>query len=115
MSWILDNPFVLSANLHGGSVVASYPFDDSPHHQECCINSPTPDDDMFVHLAKVYSKNHAFMHKGTACEDDMFFPDGITNGAFWYDVPGMISILIELAHLEKNLTRIMFLGKYVMK
>lgn len=88
MSWILDNPFVLSANLHGGSVVASYPFDDSPHHQECCINSPTADNDMFVHLAKTYSKNHAFMHKGTACEDDMFFPDGITNGAFWYDVPG---------------------------
>ena len=29
MNWILENPFVLSASLHGGAVVVSYPFDDS--------------------------------------------------------------------------------------
>lgn len=29
MNFIRSHPFVLSGNLHGGTVVASYPFDDS--------------------------------------------------------------------------------------
>uniref|UniRef100_A0A2C9JLP4 Peptidase M14 domain-containing protein n=1 Tax=Biomphalaria glabrata TaxID=6526 RepID=A0A2C9JLP4_BIOGL len=87
MSWIEENPFVLSANLHGGSVVASYPFDDSAKHTSSGYYSAAPDDQIFKHLAKTYASNHKTMFQGNLCIGDNF-ADGITNGAYWYDVPG---------------------------
>ncbi|CAG2171580.1 unnamed protein product, partial [Oppiella nova] len=87
MTWIVSNPFVLSAALHGGSVVASYPYDDSPKHIVTGHKSPTPDDELFLKLAKIYAENHKTMRNGSVCLDDNF-KDGITNGADWYDVPG---------------------------
>ncbi|XP_045606806.2 carboxypeptidase D isoform X3 [Procambarus clarkii] len=87
MSWILNNPFVLSGNLHGGSVVASYPFDDTSFHRVCCYESKTPDDKLFRYLATVYASNHRTMPRGNLCPGDNF-PGGITNGANWYDVEG---------------------------
>ncbi|XP_063048770.1 carboxypeptidase M, partial [Engraulis encrasicolus] len=49
--------------------------------------SVTPDNDVFVHLAKTYSYSHAQMHRGNACSDSNF-PHGITNGYQWYALPG---------------------------
>ncbi|XP_058263078.1 carboxypeptidase N catalytic chain isoform X2 [Hemibagrus wyckioides] len=82
--WMESYNFVLSANLHGGAVVANYPFDKS---REVRIRgrstySATPDDKIFKHLAKTYSYAHSWMHKGYNCGD--YFEDGITNGASWY-------------------------------
>ena len=89
INWISTNPFVLSGNLHGGSVVASYPFDDSANHPMSGYYSRSPDDAVFRELALVYSKSHATMHLGHTCPGDQeSFPNGITNGAHWYDVPG---------------------------
>lgn len=85
IDWIENNKFVLSSNLHGGSVVASYPFDDTAAHRD--VYSPAQDDAMFKHLARVYSSNHKTMHNPGQCGDN--FKEGITNGADWYDVPGI--------------------------
>ena len=87
INWIRGNRFVLSANLHGGSLVASYPFDSNAEHVMQGVASPTPDDPVFRHLATVYATKHKTMSKGDPTCDD-HFPGGITNGAKWYDVPG---------------------------
>lgn len=88
MNWIKNNHFVLSINLHAGSEVASYPYDDSAGHQQSGFTSRSPDDDFFKHLAKLYADNHPTMHESSRkCTYD-HFENGITNGAHWYDVPG---------------------------
>ncbi|XP_062990839.1 carboxypeptidase M [Elgaria multicarinata webbii] len=89
MDWIKKETFVLSANLHGGSLVASYPFDNG---NSVTFMSPrfskTLDDDVFVHLASTYARNHAAMSKGTSCGYGDEFPNGITNGYAWYKLQG---------------------------
>ena len=88
MRWINENPFVLSVNYHDGAVVASYPYDDSHAGNGFRQISPTPDHDLFVHLANIYASNHENMFKGIGlCKSDNF-PNGITNGAQWYVVSG---------------------------
>ncbi|XP_077533245.1 carboxypeptidase D-like isoform X2 [Haemaphysalis longicornis] len=89
--WIHQIPFVLSGNIHGGAVVASYPFDNSPNAVFHTYNKPsvTPDDDVFQHIASVYSFNHANMYLGAPCSSDrQAFPNGTTNGAAWYPLAG---------------------------
>ncbi|OWK13655.1 CPZ [Cervus elaphus hippelaphus] len=44
MKWMRTIPLVLSASLHGGDLVVSYPFDFSKHPQEEKMFSPTPDE-----------------------------------------------------------------------
>lgn len=90
MHWIYKMPFVLSANLHGGSVVASYPYDSNKQMKDK-IYSKSPDDSFFRHLALTYAKHHPLMKTGRPnCPSDPreSFQNGITNGAFWYNVPG---------------------------
>ena len=88
MNWITRNPFVLSANLHGGAVVASYPFDDSPGHPVSGHYSASPDNSTFRYLAQTYSSSHREMSRGVRCSQLHNFPGGVTNGAEWYDVAG---------------------------
>nr|XP_046909293.1 carboxypeptidase M-like [Dermatophagoides farinae] len=93
--WLQTVPFVLSANLHGGALVASYPYDNTPVNMLSRWKlsyepSLTPDNDVFKHLAEVYSFNHLTMHQGKPCPDGSIdsFPNGTTNGAKWYPFSG---------------------------
>jgi len=54
MHWSLVYPFVLSANLHGGALVANYPYDDRMK-ESIEKESKSPDDQTFQMLAKAYS------------------------------------------------------------
>uniref|UniRef100_A0A0A9Y9I8 Carboxypeptidase M n=2 Tax=Lygus hesperus TaxID=30085 RepID=A0A0A9Y9I8_LYGHE len=91
--WTSKIQFVLSGGLHGGALVASYPFDNTPNTMfQSYGGSPpslTPDEDVFRHLALTYSNNHPEMHKGKSCKSNSpAFPEGITNGAAWYPLTG---------------------------
>lgn len=88
MNWTRQFPFVLSANLHGGSLVVNYPYDD----KDLSLHFVAPDLDLFKVLSYTYAKAHPSMsNTGARCglkpEGD-YFVDGITNGATWYPVSG---------------------------
>lgn len=99
MNWIASIPFVLSADFHGGALVANYPYDNGPHYAPKGPNL-SPDDKVFKALALVYSNAHPRMHLGEPCPPlpnqppnmrnvlEERFQNGITNGAAWYSVSG---------------------------
>lgn len=82
-NWMKSTPFVLSANLQGGSLFVSYPYESSP--SELPETNPTQDDDVFKYLSKEYSQLHPTMHHGRPfCPGPKvhdYFPNGIINGA----------------------------------
>ncbi|XP_055604433.1 carboxypeptidase D isoform X3 [Uranotaenia lowii] len=90
--WINKIQFVLSGSLHGGALVVSYPYDNTPNamfHSYVSQPSLTPDDDVFKHLSLTYANNHGKMARGVACKSaSPSFENGITNGAAWYPLTG---------------------------
>nr|CAD7206532.1 unnamed protein product [Timema douglasi] len=92
MRLIMSVPFVLSANLHGGDLVANYPYDTSRSGAMTEYTS-SPDDQTFKHLALSYANLHKSMsspdRKGCGYDGYNFGKQrGITNGAAWYSVQG---------------------------
>lgn len=79
MDWTAAHRFVLAANLHGGTLVVNYPYDNDGKGS---VDSPTPDDALFEQLSRTYATNNPPMFASAA------FPGGIVNGAAWYAVNG---------------------------
>ena len=86
MKWILSNHFVTSASLHGGAVVANYPYDNNKELKN--VYSACPDDDVFRYFARQYANTHTTMRSNVKCEPGDNFSGGITNGAQWYALTG---------------------------
>ncbi|KAF4789291.1 carboxypeptidase Z-like protein [Turdus rufiventris] len=90
MKWLRSIPFVLSASLHGGELVVTYPYDYSRHPMEEKMFSPTPDEKVFKMLAKAYADAHPVISDRSElrCGGNFVKRGGIINGAEWYSFTG---------------------------
>lgn len=82
MNWAGSLAPVLSANIHGGALVANYPYDSDPNRY--AAYSAAPDDALFIQQALTYSKLNGPMWNSP------YFSQGITNGVQWYQLDGGI-------------------------
>lgn len=69
--------------MHGGAQVVSYPYDDECEHHGTNRESLAPDHLLYTQMAKNYSRANPMMSRFAGV-----FPDGITNGAYWYSLSG---------------------------
>ncbi|XP_053560351.1 probable carboxypeptidase X1 [Bombina bombina] len=102
IDWMLKIPFVLSANLHGGELVVTYPFDMTRSYWLAKELTPTADDSMFRWLATAYATSHRLMSddKHRICHTDNFMREGnIINGANWHTVSGSMN---DFSYLHTN-------------
>ncbi|KAK1894458.1 putative carboxypeptidase X1 [Dissostichus eleginoides] len=101
ISWMQDIPFVLSANLHGGELVVSYPFD-------CTVgwapqeDTPTADNAFFRWLATVYASTNLVManpNRRLCHHEDFQAHNNIINGGAWHTVPGSMN---DFSYMHTN-------------
>jgi len=83
MSFVSSRHFVLSANFHGGSLVANYPFDGNRNYRSG-VYTPAPDDAVFKVISSTYANAHTTMTTGFEFRSSK----GVTNGADWYVLYG---------------------------
>ncbi|KRZ60131.1 Carboxypeptidase -like protein [Trichinella nativa] len=90
INWSHRIPFVLSANLHGGSTIVNYPYDDNVNN--ISQDTPAPDATVFKTIGYSYARAHPNMWmSGYRCGFQgygQYMPDGLINGAVWYPLSG---------------------------
>ncbi|KAL0974182.1 hypothetical protein UPYG_G00216720 [Umbra pygmaea] len=101
INWMQNIPFVLSANLHGGELVVTYPFDRTEDWAPR-FDTPTPDNSFFRWLATVYASTNQVMSNPDRrpCHNENFQRyNNIINGANWHTVPGSMN---DFSYLHTN-------------
>ncbi|XP_074515982.1 putative carboxypeptidase X1 [Sebastes fasciatus] len=101
ISWMQDIPFVLSANLHGGELVVTYPFDCTRDWapQE---DTPTTDNAFFRWLATVYASTNLAManpDRRICHYEDFQAHNNVINGGAWHTVPGSMN---DFSYMHTN-------------
>uniref|UniRef100_A0A3Q2EC16 Carboxypeptidase X (M14 family), member 1b n=1 Tax=Cyprinodon variegatus TaxID=28743 RepID=A0A3Q2EC16_CYPVA len=94
-------PFVLGANLHGGELVVTYPYD-MTRDWAPREHTPTPDESFFRWLAAAYASTNKVMsnHDRRPCHNKDFLRyNNIINGADWHNVPGSMN---DFSYLHTN-------------
>lgn len=103
--WSQERNFVVSFNMHGGDVVANYPYDGNRQRWSGQYES-SPDDDTFRALASLYANAHPGMRMSRE------FPGGITNGAAWYVLYGGMQDWCYLNTADMDITLELSFDKY---
>jgi len=85
MAWRAQHTSTLSTNMHGGALVANYPYDSNPVGSSTFSPAPDPDHDTFVRLARTYADNNPPM---STSNSHPAWDNGITNGADWFSING---------------------------
>jgi carboxypeptidase D len=83
MNWGYAHSVNLSANMHGGALVANFPYDGTA--SGASVYSLAPDDALWESLARTYADRNLPM-KGS--NSDPSFTNGVCNGADWYHING---------------------------
>uniref|UniRef100_A0A3B4WZG7 Carboxypeptidase X, M14 family member 1 n=1 Tax=Seriola lalandi dorsalis TaxID=1841481 RepID=A0A3B4WZG7_SERLL len=101
INWMQNIPFVLSANLHGGELVVTYPYD-MTRDWAPREHTPTADESFFRWLATVYASTNQVMSNPDRrpCHNKDFLRyNNIINGADWHNVPGSMN---DFSYLHTN-------------
>ncbi|XP_078530688.1 putative carboxypeptidase X1 isoform X1 [Lissotriton helveticus] len=102
IDWMQKIPFVLSANMHGGELVVTYPFDMARSYWKAKEMTPTADDAIFRWLATAYATTSRVMMEEDrrVCHTEDFTRVGnIINGADWHTVAGSMN---DFSYLHTN-------------
>ncbi|XP_049442389.1 probable carboxypeptidase X1 [Epinephelus fuscoguttatus] len=101
INWMQNIPFVLGANLHGGELVVTYPYD-MTRDWAPREHTPTADESFFRWLATVYASTNQVMSNPDRrpCHNKDFRRfNNIINGADWHNVPGSMN---DFSYLHTN-------------
>ncbi|XP_040904079.1 probable carboxypeptidase X1 isoform X1 [Toxotes jaculatrix] len=101
INWMQNIPFVLSANLHGGELVVTYPYD-MTRDWAPREHTPTADESFFRWLATAYASTNQVMsnpNRRPCHNKDFIRYNNIINGADWHNVPGSMN---DFSYLHTN-------------